>query len=539
MVNTAYASDITSYRHNQPSTAEEYLEVTCLKSTEINGAIYEYGDVTLKDYLNKLQPNLQNTYQSRDDLISIVYQYAKEILGEALATRTASDLSENPVVLTANHHGIDYFSHSFQGSLLYSLAQSIRSKPLTTVPVFSCANIPLDNATYPQGMLFYQVEANQLGTMPKKLPVFSNRLRRQLVSSAPSFDEEMVKRARKRLNKMVNDGHISDNIRDTADKVLSEDYNNPLVMEQSTYSNQSVLVNNLIWQRLFQDTNHPSQVVYLELEKIVEKILRLDLKNENSLIWQTMFEASLRNSVLDELDQAPACWDLSQLNKRMHLSQINGSNNKATNGCGTVFFWGINNAGRRVPLHIKSSGAKRAIFVGIDDHNQLWELDYTPEAIQVALNEGRLLPSLFTCFLVLSFARGLKCIGSYFQAEYLPNMQKGLVNALRKFPEFDDVATSVQKVDSNFYLSGMLAFMTLIENDMIIPAGPLEIISKGGIKNEDIEKILSLTVRDAHLASLLETLPDFASTLIKSQDWKYQVAKDFLGVLEGKVVIKS
>jgi hypothetical protein len=85
----------------------------------------------------------------------------------------------------------------------------------------------------------------------------------------------------------------------------------------------------------------------------------------------------------------------------------------------------------------------------------------------------------------------------------------------------------------------MLAFMTLIENDMIIPAGPLEIISKGGIKNEDIEKILSLTVRDAHLASLLETLPDFASTLIKSQDWKYQVAKDSLSVLEGKVVIKA
>jgi hypothetical protein len=349
----------------------------------------------------------------------------------------------------------------------------------------------------------------------------------------------MVKRAKKRLNKMVNDGHISDNIRDTADQILSEDYDNPLVMEQSTYSNQAILVNNLIWQRLFPDTNRPSQVVYLELEKIVEKILRLDLQNENSLIWQTMFEASLRSSVLDELDQAPACWDLSRLKKRMHLSQLDASNKKATNGCGTVFFWGVNDAGRRVPLHIMPSGDKKVIFVGIDDYNQLWELDYTPEAILKALNDGRLLPSLFTCFLVLSFARGLKCIGSYFQAQYLPNMQKGLVNALRQIPEYNEIANCVEKVKANFYLSGMLAAMIVIENDFIIPAGPLEIISKGGIKNEDIEKILSLTVRDAHLASLLETLPDFAPMLIKSQDWKYQVAKDSLSLLEGKVVIKA
>jgi hypothetical protein len=222
----------------------------------------------------------------------------------------------------------------------------------------------------------------------------------------------------------------------------------------------------------------------------------------------------------------------------MHISRLNDSNKQSVNGCGTVFFWGINDAGRRVPLHIVSAGKEDAFLVGIDDHNNVWKLAYTPETILAALTDSRLLPSLFTCFLVLSFARGIKCIGSYFQSEYLPNMQKGLVDALKQIPEYEEIAKHVEKVDSNFYLSGMLSVMTHIENDMMIPAGPLEIISKGGINGDDIDKILSTKVRDAHLASLLETIPDFLPTMIKSFDWKYQLAKDSSKLLEGKVVIK-
>jgi hypothetical protein len=117
-------------------------------------------------------------------------------------------------------------------------------------------------------------------------------------------------------------------------------------------------------------------------------------------------------------------------------------------------------------------------------------------------------------------------------------MQKGLVNALRQIPEYDEIASYVENIDSNFYLSGMLAVMTRIENDMMVPAGPLEIISKGRIKNDDIEKILSIKVRDAHLASLLETLPDFVPSMLKTSDWKNRLTKDSLRLLEGKLVIK-
>jgi hypothetical protein len=320
--------------------------------------------------------------------------------------------------------------------------------------------------------------------------------------------------------------------------VLSEDYRDVSVLNQSSYSEQAVLLNNMIWKRLFQNTIESTELVFLELEKIIKKVLQLDLNNEKSLIWKVMFDAPLREAVLKELDDARACWNLSQLKRRVNYSQLSKSEKKRTYGSGTLFFWGINESGRRVPLYIVSYGTNRACFIGVDDQDNMWELAYSPESILKALSENRVLPSLFTCFLILSFARGVKCIGSYFQSEYLPNMQKGLVRAMRKALGYDDIISQVEAIDTNFYLSGMLAVMSCIEDDYIIPAGPLEIIAKGGLKTEDIEKILSLKIRDAHLASLIETLPDFVPWMLKSPDWKSRIAKESYGLLNGKVVIK-
>lgn len=56
MANIAYADDIDSYCNNHLSTAEAYLEATCQSSPIIYHTIDKYGDVTLKDYLAKLQP---------------------------------------------------------------------------------------------------------------------------------------------------------------------------------------------------------------------------------------------------------------------------------------------------------------------------------------------------------------------------------------------------------------------------------------------------------------------------------------------------
>jgi hypothetical protein len=84
----------------------------------------------------------------------------------------------------------------------------------------------------------------------------------------------------------------------------------------------------------------------------------------------------------------------------------------------------------------------------------------------------------------------------------------------------------------------MQAVMVRADNDALIPAGPGEIISGGGLSEEEIEKILSLTVREAHIASLLETVPDVTSPPPESANWKTSLARDCHRLLENRIVIK-
>ncbi|MFC1821811.1 hypothetical protein ACFL9T_03830 [Thermodesulfobacteriota bacterium] len=517
---------------------EQYLEIACRYSPVVNRTIEKYGGYSLADFLKEFEIDSRSSFQKRDDLEEVVYSYAAPLLGEDIAKRASQDLAKCPVVLTANHHGVDFFAQSMQGSLLFSFSKRNGHAPGKTVPIFSCGNVPLDNLTYPLGLLIYHVNEADLGTLPKKMPVFSNRFRRAMVSVSAPLEEAMVKRADTRVDKMVRANEINAALAPFLHDIFRQDYLTPAVMDLSSYSQQSVVLNNRLWKRLFSSATSASELVYLELEKIVQMLLEYDLRNHESLAWCVLFDSKLRDTVIGELDGERVCWDLNQLEKRLSIDRGHSTDKKEVNNGGTLFFWGINDSGRRIPLFLDSHGKNGQMLRGVDDRDNLWELPYTPQTILDAMKEKRLLPSLFSCFLVLSFARGVTCAGGYYQCEYLPIMQDGLVRALQKTPGYQDPAESVKDVSTFSYLSGMQAVMVRIKDDALIPAGPLEIFAGGGLTDEDIQQILSMTVRDAHLASLFETVPDVAPWIIKTPDWNKQLAADCFRLLEERVVIK-
>jgi hypothetical protein len=519
-------------------SALQYLEIVCSHSPVVARTIKKYGDASLADYLKMLAPDSGPSFQQRADLGDVVYRYAAPLLGESVARKASQDLTVSPVVLTANHHGVDFFAQSVQGSLFFSLHKRDGNASGTTVPIFSCGNVPLDNLTYPLGLLIYHVYADELGSIPKKMPVFSNRFRRTLVSVSVPLEKTMVKKVESRVDQMVQEKKIAPELKTHLHRIFREDYLSPAVIELPSYSLQSVLLNNRIWKRLFREPLAAPEMVYLELEKIVHMLLESDLLNPESLAWCVMFDSELREAVFRELDSTKLCWSLKKLAQRLHIDRLDSAKKKALNNCGTLFFWGINPSGRRVPLYLETNGKHGEMLRGVDDRGKLWELPYTSQSILNALNQNHLLPSLFTCFLVLSFARGITCVGGYFQCEYLPMMQEGLVKALQKTSGYHDVATLVQGVTTETYLSGMQAVMVRIDEDTLVPAGPIEIIAGGGLTDDNIQQILSLTVRDAHLASLFETVPDIVPWAIKMPDWKKQLAIDCCRILRGSVVIK-
>jgi hypothetical protein len=520
-------------------SAESCLDAACETFPVIRNAIKNYGDNTLYEYLNHIKSDLiAPAYQPMDDLLEAVKRNIKPLLGESIAKRTADEIEATPIVLTANHHGVVYFAQDFQGSLIFALDKFAGQNSGSPVPVFSCGTVPLDNLTYPLGLLLYRVGNGELETAPRKLPVFSNKVRRRLVSAADPVNEDMIKRAENRIDKLVRDKIICPSLADPVHTILQKEYSAPTVMDLLSYSQQSVVLNNALWKRMFSGLSSVPEIVCLELEKISGALLDKDLTNSESLVSSIMFDQKLRENTFEELDGKKACWQTKKLLRRLHADPLNKSEMRTTRGCGTMLFWGLDDRGNRVPLYLDAASKNRQKLFGIDDRGNGFELPYSPESIRNGLDQGKLLPSIFTSFIVVSLARGLVCAGGYFQCEYLPAMQRGIVNALRKTGGYDDIAQFVSNVTTDVYLSAMTAVMTRIGYDSLIPAGPVEILAGGGIRPDDIERLRSLTVKDAHLSAMFETLPDLPFLTRQTPDWKTKLAADTTRLLNNRVVIK-
>ncbi len=528
------------WEKNQYTLADQYLDILCKNLPVVNRIINRYGDIPISEYLQQaLVPKTFPTYQQRDDLFEVAYQYVAPLLGESVARRVAHDLAEHPIALATNHHGVDYFSHSIQGNIIFSLNAITGATSATTVPIFSFGSVPLNNSTYPRGLLLYHVDLTKLETMPKKLPLFPDRLKRCMVSVAPPFDQTMVHITEARFDKMVCDKQVSPKLADHLHKVFQEDYCHVSVLGLPNYSQQVVVLNNRIWKRILRELNPVPDIVYLESEKIASTLLKFDLSNPKSLAYHLMFDPLLREYVLEELDGIRGCWERKKLAQRLCMNNLNETQReKILHACGTVFFWGVDPTGRRIPLYLQTDASDNALLRGIDDYNNFWELPYTPQAIIRGLEENMLIPSLFTCFLTLAFARGIICVGGDFQGEYLPQIQYGVVTGLQKTPGYHNAAHLVANVPTNFYLDCMVTVMSKTENGYLIPAGTTEIIAGGGINKNDIEQMLSLNVREAHLAGLFETDSGALPPESRLPGWKKQLAADCSRLLKGKIVVK-
>jgi len=521
-----------NWLNNSHTDAGKYLNNVCETLPVVKKIIEKYGNISLSDYINNFISVPQPALQPRNDLNQAVFQYIKPLLGESIAKRVVNDISISPVVLTTNHHGINYFANSIQGNLIFGAAAFTGRSSRTTIPLFSCGNIPLNNATYPRGVLLYNANYKTLQEMPLRLSLYPKRYREIMVSYTSAFNLKMIADFKKRIDKMFREKKISLNVLKVLNTVLDEDYCDQSVINQDSYSKQSVLVNNRLWKRMFSTNNEVPELVYIEMEKIVTTLLQHDLANPDSLVMRVLFDTSAKNHLLNVLDGIRGCWNQKNLEK-LFKSTVKTISYET----GTVFFWGIDEFGRRIPLYTETDSNGNEFLCGKDYYRNIWKISYHTDAIMKGLYEKTIIPSTFTCFLTLSFARGLVCIGGDFQGEYLAQMQTAVASVLKKAGD-EETARMVEKVKTDTYLDGMLVFMCPFKEKFLVPAGPIEIIGSRGITKEDMEKALNLNIRDAHIAGLFETLKDSGGDKLYDSDWKKNIARDCCDLLNEKIVIK-
>ncbi len=525
------------YQNNVPDSIDSYLFGIRDLLPAVDALLARYESTRLHDYVVRLGQSRVPGFQCNQDIISEIASYTRETLGSALGDAISEDLREMPQVLTANHHGIDTFAQSTQSNLLFSMRKRADGMPAKTVPVLACGSVPLNNLTYPRGLLIYAGGKSSEDGGICKLPVFPDSYKRKLVSVAGPYTAEMLDRARARAKKLVEE----DKLRPSLESALNAVFEDLTCVGQDFpgYGRQATVVNHRFWQRLFRDRSCRSELVYIELETIVSRLLQKDLFDESTICHQLLFDPELRGRLIENLDGQRGCWQYENLLRRWSRSAAGKDINVADSALGTMFFWGVDAKGRKIPLCIVNDENKSGVYLrGIDDRGQLWTNPFTPADISRGLQDGRLLPSIFTSYLLVSIARGISCIGGYYQAEYLPIMRKAVIEILRGNSGETVKTTDAGKIRPDLYLSGMQAigFRT---DARLLPAGPLEIIASGGLSAEQYERIGEVSVLQSHIASLYDTIMDVFPRSAGLDREKNEIAKHVDDTIGQKIVTIS
>jgi hypothetical protein len=456
--------------------------------------IAEYGSLTLLQYAQKFRDNTAELIQSRDSLIAPFVNYTQQLLGAEVAENLKRRLELNPSILTANHHNPDFWWLTMQGTLLFSLAEEQDS----VVPVLAFGNIPLSNSTYPRGIIVRDGRTAEGHEKKVKVNIFPDKEKNRIASVTPSYSADMIQNAMRACEKIQNP-----KLKEAMLSILNTIYLSEAALLPSSYGEQTTIVNYHLWKRLFQEETKMPELVFIEVEKVIEKVLEEDLKMEESLIYQLLFNQELRSIVIEKLDGAVGCWDLQKLAQLNDESLSKGDRRELKKACGTVFFWGIDSKGRQIPV-LLSEKEGQCSLIGVDDSNEPFSHPYTPEAVLSGLKEGKLLTGLFSSFTPLTFARAFKCYGGMQQADYLTTMRAGIYESLAQVGRIE-WAEKIIAIPTENYATGMKLVVTLDDDkeEYLRGADALDIIASGGLTQAQIEKLKSsITINDGNILGL-------------------------------------
>lgn len=499
---------------------DELLRRAARSSPVLRETLTRHGDRPVAEYLRTLVAHRTSAVQPLHDLWDAVETEARRLHAPKVAAGAAATVRADPIVPTSNHFGLDTTAESTQSNLMFWLRQG-RAAPPPQLVVFAFGSVSMNNWSYPMGLQLYDPYQGRLDRLPQRVPVLPNRVKRTAVCAAEPYDGAMLARARDRLWRMAGEGALTPFAATAAVDLIDDVLADPAVLGLPGYAEQSAAVNARLWRRIIPAGSPPSDFVQLQVERICAQLLQCDLRDPGSLGHRLLLDSQIRERLLTGLDGVRGCWQLDVLR-----GPADGPDSTPTGG--TVFFWGISRTGRRFPLAPHGEGPN-AVLTGVDDRGGRHQLPLVADDLAAALDGGQVLPSLLTCFATLAFARGLTCVGGYYQAEYLPVMRAGVVAALGDSAEHGPAAAAVAGVPVGTCLGGLQFLTRTIPDGSVIPAGPVELAGWGGITEPELDSLGSLPIREAYLLALTELFDQLTPAADVPADWRPRLAAENAG----------
>ncbi len=433
----------------------------------------QYGEVKLFDYAKKYAINQHPPDKARqDEFINAFCQEVTKRLGETIADSAARQLEKYYFVSTTDHHGPICHPFFVSSNLIIASSYAEHYDPvLRNVIVLACANVSLNNSSFPRGLLFHSdIASSQL----QRLSFFSAKSRRCPVYKFRSYE-------RSDIEPKVIDLEVSQKTRDKVMSILEEVYFKPTVLEAENFSDQITKTNYLLWQKFFAphiDTN--PNLIYIEQESLVARLLIQYHIYADTILNKLLFDLSFEESLKE------------------HFEGIAGGFSYSENR-GTYLFWALPK-GQKYRQQLWKNGN---FLVSTDG---TYKLELTPENLYQALEARELIPSLLMCFLVISFFYGLKCLGGFSQVNYLTLMKKAYVNLLTSQGLTSHV-NDCAKVETRDLCGDLIIAFLLSGNKVLAPTTGMD-LAIYGTKNTWAE-LLSVPQNISLAEALGPMMPEF------------------------------
>ncbi len=377
----------------------------------------------------------------RQEFISEVALFTKELLGEKTAESVRRQLDEYYYVSTADHLGP--LSHPFfvHANILTALPHMVRPSPdHGQVIVLACGNVSLGNSSLPRTILFHDPVSTEIGY--EKIHLFPASERNAPVSRHLPFTKKTITTILASIQKKY-----SEQLARKLTTLIDAVYGRFDVLSSRYFSEQITKTNADLWKRFFSKSDVVvPELVYLELEEIVSRLLIKHHLFSKTEISQMLFENSIQEKVLTSFDTIPGAFSVAEKK-------------------GTFLFWLLAKDGKsRVALWKKGNA-----LVSLDD---AYQIALTSETIGSYLKDGTLIPSIMLSLVTIACYYGVKCLGGFSQTTYLTEM----LTAYKKiFPESDIMQIATDDAFTETLASDFIIGLVDIHGQML-PATGLDFV---------------------------------------------------------------
>jgi len=434
-----------------------------------------YKDKAWALYIKENYPTHFEAPKNFSELKSVLENILSPLLGNEKAKHTIESLETKGFVSSADHTGL--LCHPF-----FANSALIRKSlfPNDSVICFTSGGISPTNSSLPRYVYFHDKNLEEV-----KIPLVSLHGRRRSVYGLPAFSE---KRIRSIIDSIKN-LHLSPHAASRLEQFFCSVLKNDLVFKQTKYSDQLIILNDMFWEMLFGKTK--SNLVYIEIERIVRDLLLSIHLDSESLVYKVLFDEKVRNAYLENFDGQTGAHNLRE-------------------ETGTHLFWYIDEEEQtRVQLFLKENA--------LQSKDGEIKIDLKPESLRKHLENYTLLPSMALCYSIISFYYGITLGGGFGQIKYLGEIK----DAWRKTAEV--LNEEIIDTRSDIF-SGGLVLTGISNRETIKPASLFDALiyteDREGdhyVRQEFAEEKIQKAIEESKIGDTLDALLDDIVAIIEGE----------------------